>query len=150
MIVPMQYEKDELAISTDPSRLDLDAMHAYLSQAYWCAGIPKETLARAVENSLCFGIYRGAQQIGFARVITDRATYAYLADVYVLEGYRNRGVATWLMECIMRHPHLHGLRRFSLVTRDAHELYKKFGFSQLRHPEQYMEIHKSEIYGKRI
>jgi GNAT superfamily N-acetyltransferase len=133
-------------ISTDPARLDLVAIHAFLNRSYWAAGIPLETVARAVHGSLCFGLYDGDRQIGFARVITDRATYAYLADVYVLEEFRGRGLSKWLMAVIMAHPDLQGLRRFALATRDAHGLYARFGFGALVAPDRHMEISRPDIY----
>jgi len=126
-------------ISTDPSRFDLDVIHGYLARSYWAAGIPRETVERSIEGSLCFGAFDGDRQIGFARVITDRATFAYLADVFVLEGFRGRGVATRLMEAIAAHPELQNLRRWLLVTRDAHALYAKFGFRPLEKAERHME-----------
>jgi GNAT superfamily N-acetyltransferase len=130
---------DALEISTDPARLDLDVVHGYLSRSYWAKGIPRETVERSMVGALCFGAFAGGRQIGFARVITDRATFAYLADVFVLEEHRGRGVASRLMEAIREHPELQNLRRWLLVTRDAHPLYEKFGFRGLAHPEWLME-----------
>ena len=132
----------EFEITTDPARIDVAAVHRFLTASYWAQGIPEETVRKSIEHSLCFGIYRGPRQVGFARVITDYATFAYLADVFVLEGFRGRGLGVWLMECIMAHPELEGLRRWSLVTRDAHGLYRKFGFRELAAPERWMEIHR--------
>jgi GNAT superfamily N-acetyltransferase len=140
------FEREGYLISTDPAKFDLDAIHAYLVRAYWCEGIPRETMERAIANSLCFALFRGKAQIGFARVITDSATYAYLCDVYVLEDYRGKGLGKWLMECVMAHPALQGLRRFSLATRDAHGLYRQFGFRELSKPESMMEILRPNIY----
>ena len=139
-------------ISTDRTLLDLDAIHNFLTQSYWAAGIPRDVVARAIEHSLCFGVYRepeaggGRQQAGFARVITDYATYGYVADVYILEEHRGRGLGKWLMRCIMEHPELQGLRRWSLVTRDAHGLYREFGFRELAKPERHMELHRPDVY----
>jgi len=130
---------DALEISTDPSRFDLDVVHGYLSRSYWAKGIPRSTVERSMAGSLCFGAFAGGRQIGFARVITDRATFAYLADVFVVEEHRGHGVASRLMEAIQAHPELQGLRRWLLVTRDAHPLYEKFGFRSLAHPEWLME-----------
>ena len=138
--------RDQFTVSTDPARLDVDAIHAYLTRSYWADNIPRDIVARAVAGSLCFGLYDGAAQIGFARVVTDRATFAYLADVYVLEGYRGRGLSKWLMQVIMAHPDLQGLRRFSLVTLDAHGLYEQFGFRRLTTTERHMEIVRADIY----
>jgi N-acetylglutamate synthase-like GNAT family acetyltransferase len=142
------YEKQGFTISTDPSKLDVDAIHGYLSRAYWSEGIPRHLVERSLSNSLCFGLFDGRNQIGLARIITDRATYAYLCDVYVLEEYRGKGLGIWLMERVMSHPDLQGLRRFSLATRDAHGLYRKFGFAELEKPQSQMEIKKSSIYSE--
>lgn len=144
-----EYRKDNFFISNDPARLDLDAIHAYLSQeSYWAAGIPKDVVARSIKNSLCFGVYESNQQIGFARLVTDSATFAYLADVYILAPYRGRGLAKWLMHCILTHPDLQGLRRINLATLDAHGLYRQFGFTALQKPETYMELLRPDIYRK--
>jgi len=105
-------------------------------------------VARSIENSLCFGLYRQGKQVGFARVISDYATYAYIGDVFVLKSFRGRGLGKWLMECIMRHPKLQGLRRWSLATRDAHALYAQFGFTPLKKPQNYMELHRLDVYQK--
>jgi GNAT superfamily N-acetyltransferase len=142
------YQKGEFTVSTDPSKLDAAAIHAYLTRAYWSEGIPRHIVATALANSLCFGLYHGRAQIGLARVVTDRATYAYLCDVYVLEEFRGRRLGVFLMECVMSHPDLRGLRRFSLATRDAHNLYRKFGFAELKKPQSQMEIVKPDIYSK--
>jgi GNAT superfamily N-acetyltransferase len=142
------FQEREYSISTDPGRLDLDAIHSYLAHAYWCEGIPRQTLERAIANSLCFGLFHGKDQVGLARVVTDSATYAYLCDVYVLEAHRGKGLAKWLMECVMAHPALQGLRRFTLATRDAHGLYRQFGFRELSKPESKMEILRSDVYRK--
>jgi GNAT superfamily N-acetyltransferase len=136
----------EFEISTDPARIDFAAVHRFLTASYWAKGIPLETVQRSISNSLCFGIYRGTEQAGFARVITDRATFAYLGDVFVIETFRGRGLSKWLMQCIVSHPELQGLRRWSLVTRDAHKLYERFGFHELKAPERWMEIHRPDVY----
>jgi GNAT superfamily N-acetyltransferase len=133
-------------ISTDPSRLDVDAIHAFLSQSYWSPGIPRATIARAIEHSLCFGAFWEGRQVGFARVVTDRATFAYLCDVYVLEAHRGRGLAQQLMDRVVAHPDLQGLRRMMLATRDAHALYAKYGFTPLAAPDVMMELHKPNVY----
>lgn len=140
------FEREGYSISTNPARLDLDAIHAYLVRAYWCEGIPRQTMERAMANSLCFGLFRGKDQVGLARVVTDSATFAYLCDVYVLENHRGKGLGKWLMERVMAHPALQGLRRFSLATRDAHNLYRQFGFRELSKPESKMEILRPDIY----
>jgi len=126
--------------------MDVAAVHAYLSRSYWADGIPLELVARAIRASLCFGLFHDERQVAFARVVTDRATFAYLADVYVLEEHRKRGLAIWLMEEVVRHPDLQGLRRFVLATRDAHTLYARFGFVPLAHPEFFMEINRPGLY----
>lgn len=148
----MVYERnqDDFTVSTDPDRLDLDAIHAALSREYWSEGIPKETVARALRGSLCFGLYAaaspGERQIGLARVITDAATFAYLCDVYVSPEFRGRGLGKLLMRAVMEHPDLQGLRRFSLVTRDAHGLYRQLGFTEIKSPDRHMEIVRPDLY----
>ncbi len=127
-------------ISTDPSRLQLDAIHAYLTRSYWSPGIPKDVVARGIAHSLCFGVYQAQAQVGFARVITDRASFAYLADVYVLEEHRGQGLSKRLVAEILAHPDLQGLRRVLLATADAHGLYAQFGFQALAAPDRMMEI----------
>ena len=133
-------------ISSDTSRLNVTAIHAFLTQTYWSPGIPFATVERAVRNSVCVGAYVGNEQVGFARMVTDRATFAYLADVYVLEEHRGNGLSRRMMEAIMQLPELHGLRRMMLVTRDAHGLYEKFGFKPLAAPARFMELHNANAY----
>jgi GNAT superfamily N-acetyltransferase len=142
----MEHHRGEFTVTTDRARLSEELIHQFLSRSYWAEGIPRETLARAMRNSLCFGLLAGSQQIGFARVITDSATFAYLADVFILEPYRGRGLAKFLMESIMKHPQLQGLRRWMLATRDAHSLYRKFGFIPLAKPDRFMELHHPNVY----
>ena len=137
---------NNISISTDKSSLDFEVIHRFLSGSYWAEGVPIEVVRKSVENSLCFGVYDGNHQVGFARVISDFATYAYLADVFIIEPYRGKSLAKWLMECIVAHPQLQGLRRWTLATRDAHELYAKFGFKPLQRPDRFMELHNAEIY----
>jgi GNAT superfamily N-acetyltransferase len=144
-----EYTKGRYWITTDTQKLDIDAIHAYLGRSFWAEGIPKETVAKAIANSLCFGLFDGADQVGFARVVTDRATYAYLCDVYVLETHQGRGLGKWLIETVMAHPDLQGLRRFQLVTRDAHGLYSRHGFATPANPERQMEIFKHGMYLRR-
>ena len=141
-----EWQRNPLVVSTDPARLDVEAIHGFLTRAYWCAGIPRETVERALHHSLCFGLYDGAAQIGLTRVVTDYATFAYLCDVYVLESHRGRGLGKWLIECVVTHLQPQGLRRLYLVTRDAHGLYAPFGFHPLRRPEDHMELPKPDIY----
>lgn len=134
-------------ISTDKARLDLDAIHDFLSKhAYWSLQIPRPIVAAALENALCFGVYKGERQIGLARVITDFATIAYLGDVYILDEFRGKGLSKWLMEVVMGHPQLQGLRRWILLTGDAHELYKKFGWTEIADASKWMELHNPEVY----
>ncbi len=129
-----------IAVSSDPRRLDVDLIHRFLSEeSYWARGIPRDVVDRAIEHSLCFGAYDGDRQVGFARVITDRATYAYVADVFTLASHRGRGVGKRLMAAIVAHPDLQALRRWNLFTRDAHGLYRRYGFTDPRYPERLME-----------
>ena len=145
-----EHRKGEFVISTDEERIDLDIVHGFLRESYWAQGIPREVMARAIKNSLCFGVYSDGKQIGFARVVSDFATYAYIGDVFVVESYRGHGLGKWLMECIVGHPRLQGLRRWTLLTRDAHGLYTQFGFTPLRKPERYMERHDPEVYKQNL
>jgi GNAT superfamily N-acetyltransferase len=140
------WRRGEYLISTDRSLLDLGVVHGYLSASYWAAGVPEEVVRRSIENSLNFGVYRDAEQVGFARVVTDHATFAYLADVFVLEAHRGRGLGKWLVEVVLSHPDLQELRRWMLATRDAHELYRKYGFAELGRPGIFME-RKDASYG---
>ena len=136
-------------ISSDRNEMDFEAIHAFIVESYWARGIPRETLKRAIENSLCFGVFaEHGEQIGFARAVTDTATFAYLADVYVLEAHRGLGLSKWLMQEILSHPGLQGLRRISLATQDAHGLYARFGFTPLANPEILMEVWNPGVYNK--
>lgn len=137
---------DEYTISCDRARLDVASIHAYLVTSYWSPGIPREIVERGIEHSLPFGVYRGEEQVGFARVITDRATFAYLADVYILEPHRGQGLSKRLMEYVLAHPDLQGLRRFMLATRDAHGLYRTFGFTPLNDASRIMERLRASPY----
>ncbi len=141
-----EWHREGLVVTTDPARFDLRAIHDYLTRSYWAEGVPFEIVERSIRGSLCFGLLDGDAQVGFARAITDRATFAYLADVYVLESHRGGGLSVWLMECVMAHPELQGLRRWSLVTKDAHGLYRKFGFEIPARPERHMELVRPNIY----
>lgn len=141
------WQRDEYEVSDERARLDLAAIHRYLSgESYWAAGISEGLVARAIANSLCFGLYRGGLQVGFARVVTDRATYAYLCDVFVEGGHRGRGLGKWLVGCVLEHPDLQGLRRINLMTRDAHDLYRPFGFRAMPDASRYLEIHRPDVY----
>jgi GNAT superfamily N-acetyltransferase len=139
-------ERPPYLITCDPARIDLDTVFGWLRRSYWAENIPRETVARAIRHSMPFGIFAGARLVGFARVVSDRATFAYVADVFVEEEARGRGLAVWLMEVIRAHPELQGLRRWMLATRDAHGLYAKSGFLPMAHPDWFMEIHRPDIY----
>ena len=142
----MEWRQGQYTVSCDPAKLDVAAIARFLSSSYWATGIPAETVARSLENSLCFSLLDRDQQIGFARVISDFATIGYLNDVFVLSEHRGVGLGKWLMECVMSHPELQGLRRWILATRDAHSLYSRFGFASLKKPEIFMERHDADVY----
>jgi GNAT superfamily N-acetyltransferase len=142
----VEQRRGNYLISTDPARLDLAVIHDFLTNCYWAKGIPLATVRKSIENSLCFGVYDENRQVGLARVATDYATFAYLADVFILESYRGQGLSKWLMECVVGHPDLQGLRRWLLMTRDAHGLYQKVGFRSLPSPEWVMEILDRDVY----
>ena len=143
----MQWHRDNFTVSCDPEKIDLGVVSTFLASSYWAKGIPEQTVSKSLENSMCFVLLDGDQQVGFARVISDRATIAYLGDVFVLPEYRGRGLAKWLMECVLSHPELQGLRRWFLGTRDAHGLYRQFGFTALSKPEIFMELFNPNVYG---
>jgi len=136
----LALQRDGFTISTDPARLDLDGICSFLSRSYWANARTRETTRRALEHSLCFGVYDGEQQIGFARAVTDYATFAWLADVFIAEEYRGRGLGKWLVEVVLSHPDVQSVPRWFLATRDAHELYRRFGFAALTAPERRMEL----------
>ena len=140
--MPQLFEahKNQFTISTDPSKLNLDAICDFLTRAYWAKGRPRERTERALANSLVFGLYDGEKQIGLARIISDYAVFAYLCDVFIHEDYRAHGLGKWLMQTVHAHPDLQGLRRWALVTRDAHGLYHQFGWKPLDKPDSWMEI----------
>jgi GNAT superfamily N-acetyltransferase len=143
----MEVSRGQFSISTDRSRLDVAAIQDFLNnESYWAQNRSREQTAAAIENSICFGLFDGDVQIGFARVVSDRATFAYLGDVYVLDEYRGRGLSKWLMDAVISHPELQGLRRWVLATRDAHGLYEKFGFGPLVHPDRWMERPAPDAY----
>ena len=142
----MDFKKNGFTITTEKEKLDIDLIHSFLNRTYWGEGISKETIRRSIEGSLCFGVYENDKQVGFARMITDRATFAYLADVFIIEEYRGRGLSKWLMEVIMSHPDLQRLRRMILATKDAHGLYEKFGFTPLINVERWMQILDPDVY----
>lgn len=143
----MESKKGEFAIDTEKERLDLDAIHEFLScESYWAQKRTREQTQTAIENSICFGVYQCERQIGFARVVSDRATFAYVGDVYIIDEFRGRGLSKWLMQVIVEHPDLQGLRRWVLATRDAHGLYKQFDFDALRFPDRWMERTAPDAY----
>jgi GNAT superfamily N-acetyltransferase len=144
-----EARRGEYRVSTDKALLDLTVIHDFLSQSYWAKGIPLAVVQSSIANSLCFGVYKQEQQIGFARVISDYATFAYLADVFILASFRGQGLSKWLMEMIISHPQLQGLRKWMLATRDAHELYRKFGFASIKSPDALMEQSFPDIYVKK-
>ena len=144
-----EQRRGNFVISTDQSRLDLKVIHDFLTNSsYWAKGRSLATVKRSVENSFPFGLYENERQIGFARVVTDYATFAWMADVFVLEEFRGQGLGTWLVEVILSHPELQGFRRWTLATKDAHEIYRKFGFSELKRPERWMERHDPQTEEK--
>jgi GNAT superfamily N-acetyltransferase len=136
----LEWQRGEFSISTDRDRLNIPVIHKFLSEeSYWAQGRTMETVNRSIDNSLNFGLYNGQQQIGFARVVTDYATFAWLADVFVLNAYRRQGLGKWLVEVVLSHPQLQKFRRWVLSTKDAHEIYRQFGFIELKRPERWME-----------
>jgi N-acetylglutamate synthase-like GNAT family acetyltransferase len=138
---------DEYEISTDAHRLNVEVIHRFLAEeSYWSPGIPRSIVERAIENSLCFGVYHRAAQVGFARVITDKSTFALLADLFILEAHRGKGLSKWLMRCVVEHEDLQGLRRLLLLTSDAHGLYRQFGFKAFGNPSRFMEVVRQDIY----
>src|SRR5690606_24038215 len=129
-----EWTRDSYTVTCDPARMDQDVIAGFLASSYWAPGIPAATVAKAVASSLCFALLQGQRQVGFARVISDYTTFAYLADVFVLPEHRGKGLSKWLVECVTGHPDLQGLRRWMLATRDAHGLYERFGFRPLKNP----------------
>jgi len=143
----MKQRKGEYEIDADKRRLDIAGIHRFLStESYWAKNRTLEQTLTAIENSLCFGVYRGREQVGFARVVTDKATFAYLGDVFILDGHRGFGLSKWLMQVILEQPDLQGLRRWLLATRDAHGLYRQHGFDDLRFPDRWMERNSPDAY----
>lgn len=137
---------EKYEFSSDKRAMDVNAIHAYLSRSYWAENVPHDIVSKAIQNSLCFGVFYNNAQVGFARLITDSATFAYLADVYILEEHRGKGLSKKLMETIIKHPQLQGLRRMVLATSDAHTLYEKFGFKPLANPQTFMELWTPDVY----
>ena len=143
----MRWTREKYLISADAADVDLDIVYDYLSkESYWAKDIPREIVARSVQHSMCFSVLFEGAQVGFARVTSDHATFAYVGDVFVLPAHRDKGISIWLMECIVKHPELQGLRRWMLATRDAHSLYTKFGFTPLKAPDRWMEKHRPDVY----
>ena len=143
----MTWVRDTFTVTCDPAKLDRAVIAEFLASSYWAKGIPRAIVDKSLESSLCFALLDGDRQVGFARVISDRATIAYLGDVFVLPEYRGKGLGKWLMECVMSHPDLQGLRRWVLATLDAHGLYEQFGFTPLKNPGRFMERHNANPYG---
>lgn len=142
-----QWFFGDYEISTEPQRLDVGVIHDFLSkESYWAPGISRQLVQRAIHNSLCFGAYAGDEQVGFARVVTDKTTFALLADVFVVSAHRGKGLSKWMMQCVVGHQDLQGLRRFLLMTSDAHGLYRQFGFTEIGSPSRFMEIYRPDIY----
>ena len=142
-----ESRRGEYVISSDVAMIDLEVVHSFLTESYWAKGVSVDAVQRSVENSVCFGAYRDGKQVGFARAVTDRATFAFLADVFVLESERGNGVGKMLVEAALEHPELRELRRWLLATDDAHGLYSKYGFAPLRKPERWMEIRQPYVEG---
>lgn len=136
----VEWRRGDLVVSTDPQRLDVQSVASFLAGSYWATGIGEDVVRRSIDHSIAFGLYDGDRQVGFARAVTDRATFAWIGDVYVVEEYRGRGLALWLMRCVLAHPDLQGLRRWLLATRDAHGLYEKLGFGPIGAPDRFMEL----------
>lgn len=147
-ITAVSWTRDGFTITCDPARFDLEMIAGFLSSSYWAKGIPQATVEESLRNSLCFALLDADRQIGFARVISDYATIAYLGDVFILPEYRGRGLSKWLMDCVVSHPRLQGLRRWILATSDAHKLYGQFGFTALARPEIFMERHDRDVYSR--
>jgi GNAT superfamily N-acetyltransferase len=135
-----EWRRGRHRITTDPEAMDLDVVHGFLTRSYWATGVSRERVERSISGSIPFGVFEDEQQVGFARVISDGATFAWLADVFVLPEWRGHGLGVWLVETILAHPDLQGLRRWSLATRDAHSLYSRFGFVRVANPERMMEF----------
>ena len=149
----MTISKGDYSITTDKNKMDIDFIHSFLTQSYWAEGITKEIISRSIAGSLCFGVFNkekqalpAGRQVGFARMVTDEATFAYLADVFIAEEHRGKGLSKWLMEVIMSYPGLQGLRRILLATKDAHGLYAQFGFTPLVYTDRWMQIHDPFVY----
>lgn len=141
-----QWENGEFVVTCDTDRFDLDVISEFLSDSYWASGIPKQLVEKSIRNSLGFAVLNGEQQVGFARIISDYATFAYLGDVFILPEFRGKGLSKWLMECIQSHSDLQDLRRWVLATSDAHGLYHQYGFTPLSRPDRFLEKHDPDVY----
>ncbi len=146
----LEYQKEHFIITTDQSKFDFNFIHRHLKETYWAKGISLEIVKKSTENSISYGVYQQSEQVGFARVITDQATFAYLADVIIAQQLRGNGLSKWLIECIMKNPAVDGLKLFLLATQDAHTLYNKFGFKPVAQPGRFMEIFNPDIYQQKI
>ena len=144
----MDWVRDSFTVTCDPAKLDQAMIARFLASSYWARGISAGIVEKSLAHSLCFALLEGDRQVGFGRVVSDYATFAYLGDVFVLPDYRGRGLAKWLIECIVGHPQLQGLRRWVLATRDAHGLYERFGFTPLADPGIFMQRHDPNVYGE--
>jgi len=144
----MRWERDGYEVDTDRERLDREGIHAFLAESYWARGVERDSVERAIEHSLCFGLHREGRQVGFGRVVSDRARFAYLADVYVLDAHRGRGLGKWLVSCALEHPELAGVWRWLLATADAHGLYAQLGFAPLASPTRFMVLQRREAAPK--
>jgi len=145
----MEWRNGNYMVSTDKNKIDPAAVHHFLSRSYWAEGISSDIVKKSIDNSLCFGVYNQAKLVGFARVISDFATFAYLADVFIIPEERGKGLSKWLIKLIVEHPQLQGLRRFTLATQDAHGLYAQFGFTLFDMPERWMNRHNPDVYKRK-
>ena len=146
----MEWKQGEFTITDRREDLDMETIHNFLRESYWAKGIPRQIIEKAVSNSLCFGVYHNSRQVGFGRAVSDHATFAYLADIFIMPAYQRRGLGKWLVSCILAHPELQGLRRLLLATRDANKLYQHAGFVPLRKPDWFMEINDPDIYQRKV
>ncbi len=142
----MKWQRGDFWISDDKSDLDVDVIHGFLHGAYWCAGVSRGIVEKSLQNSLCLSVHDGDSLVGFCRAVTDYASFAYLADVFIIENYRGQGLGKWLVHTIVTHPQLQGFRRWLLATKDAHGLYRSLGFAPLKNQELFMEKHRPDIY----
>ena len=142
----IEFNNGEYRVTADPNQIDVQWVHAFLAESYWAKNVPLEVVKISIKNSLAFGLFKGDEPAGFGRAVTDRATFAYLADIFVDEAHRGRGLGKWLIQCIFDHPDLYNLRRWMLITEDAHGLYENFGFKVISTPGKFMEIKNHGVY----